>query len=83
MEPFFSDAIEKSTQDALQEAFGQDGYIVRHSPFICDYHKCTDGNRVLCKDGVIRGFRRYIDVSKKRVYWAFANDNGRLVTYKY
>jgi hypothetical protein len=64
--------IIKVGQDALVSAFGQDGYNVRYSKVVCNMHRCTDGNTLKCTDGVLRKFRRYIDVRRKNVYWCYA-----------
>lgn len=60
-----------SGQQALSEAFGQDGFNVSYSETVCDIHNCTDGNTLLCTDGKLRKFRRYIDVRKKNVFWCY------------
>ena len=69
----------KAGQDALKSTF--EGYGVRYSEYICDYHDCTDGNHLLCADGVIRRFRRYINVRRKTIYWCYPTDEYRRTVF--
>jgi len=63
----------KAGQEALVSAF--EGYRVSYSQIVCDMHRCTDGNTLLCADGRERRFRRYIDTRKKNVFWCYPERN--------
>lgn len=65
--------IIKAGQDALESTF--EDYSVRYSEYICNYHDCTSGNELLCADGVVRRFRRFINVRRKTIYWCYPTED--------
>lgn len=65
--------IIKYGQNALEGAFylEDEGWSVVYSRVVCNLKDCTSGNQLLCSDGAIRQFRRYIDEKKKNVFWCY------------
>jgi len=66
---FITEELIELGQESLSNIF--DDYRVGYSKIVCAMKHCSDGNRFIGLDGVVRPFRRYIDVRRKTMYWCY------------